>query len=118
MSQFVARPASTIDSMAALFGTGRGAGQTQAHGAGVRVGRGAELQLAAAEHLRGKGGELGVDFQADDRFPILQYLLELLHATRLPFRPRIPGATECGAVFLLERHRDAEHVLVLELGRH
>ena len=68
---------------------GKGAGQAQAHGAGVRVGRGAELQLAAAEHLRGEGGELGVDFQADDRFPILQYLLELLHATRLPFRPRI-----------------------------
>ena len=68
---------------------GKGAGQAQAHGAGVRVGCGAELQLAAAEHLRGKGGELGVDFQADDRFPILQYLLELLHATRLPFRSRI-----------------------------
>ena len=77
---------------------GKGAGQAQAHGAGVRVGRGAEFQLAAAEHLSGEGGELGVDFQADDRFPILQYLLELLHATRLPFRPRIRAPRARGRI--------------------
>ena len=47
-------------------GHGQAAGQPQADRAGARVGRLAEGQLAAAEHLRG-GRELHVDLEADDR---------------------------------------------------
>ena len=44
-----------------LVGHGQRAWQPQAHGAGVRVGFSAELQLAAAKHLRGKARQLGVN---------------------------------------------------------
>ena len=90
MSQFVARPASTMDSMAALVRHGQRARQAQAHGTRVRVGLGAELQLAAAEHLGLERGELGVDLEADDGLPVLQHLFELPHVTHLPLRPA-PG---------------------------
>ena len=51
----------------ARVGDGKAAGESEADRAGVRVGRVAEGQLAAAEHLRG-GRELHVDLEADDRF--------------------------------------------------
>ena len=50
----------------ARVGDRQAAGQPQADRAGARVGRLAEGQLAAAEHLR-RGRELDVDLQADDR---------------------------------------------------
>ena len=53
---------------------GQRAGQAQAHRARMRVRIGAELQLAATEHLRVQRGQLSMDFQADNRFPILQHL--------------------------------------------
>src|SRR4029453_8772127 len=52
------------------------AGHAQAHEAGVRVGRGAELGRAAAEDLA-PGQELGVDLEPDD-------LLEIGHAHAAP----------------------------------
>ena len=58
---------------------GQSARKAQAHRAGVRVRVGAELKLAAAEHLRVQRGQLGMDLQADDRFPILQHFFELTH---------------------------------------
>ena len=58
---------------------GQRARHPQAHGARVRVRLGAELQLAAAEHLGVERGELGMDLQADDGLPILEHLFELPH---------------------------------------
>ena len=70
---------------------GQGTRKPQAHGAGVRVRRRAELQLAAAEHLRLERRQLRVDLQADDGLPIPQHLFEHAHATHPPFRPRRPA---------------------------
>ena len=68
-----------------FVGHRQSAGQTQTHRTRMSVGSGAEFQLAAAEHLGGERGQLGVDLQTDDSFPILQHLFELLHATHPPF---------------------------------
>ena len=48
---------------------GKRAWQAQAHGTDLRVRRGAELGAAAAEDLRARL-QLGVDFEADDGFPV------------------------------------------------
>ena len=68
-------------------------GQAQAYRAGMGVGLGAEFQLAAAEHLGFEGGELGMDLQADNRFPIFEYLFELLHGYSPSFPSANAGAT-------------------------
>lgn len=62
----------------------------------MRVGLSAKFELAAAEHLGFKRGELGMDFQADNRFPIFEYLFELLHGYSPSFPSANAGAT--GAV--------------------
>ena len=62
-----------------LVGHGKGAGQAQAHGADVGVGLVVVREAAVAEHLRLERGELGVDLEADDGLPVLEYLGELLH---------------------------------------
>ena len=49
---------------------GQSARKAQTHRAGVRVRIGAELKLAAAEHLRVQRGQLGMDLQTDNRLPI------------------------------------------------
>ena len=67
---------------------GKRARQAQANGTRMRIGVGAEFELATAEHLRVQRGELSMDFQADDGFPILQNLFELLHAIHRPFQPQ------------------------------
>ena len=67
---------------------GQRAGKPQAHGARVRVRLGAELQLAAAEHLGVERGELGMDLEADDGLPVLQHLFELAHG----YSPAFPSA--------------------------
>ena len=58
---------------------GQSARKAQAHRAGVRVRVGAELKLAAAEHLRVQRGQLGMDLQTDDCLPILQNLFKFTH---------------------------------------
>ena len=53
-----------------LVGHGQRARQAQANGAGVRVGVGAEFELATAEHLSVERSQLGMNLQADDGLPI------------------------------------------------
>ena len=68
-------------------------GQAETYRAGMRVGLSAKFELAATEHLGFERGELGVDFQADNRFPIFEYLFELLHGYSPSFPSANAGAT-------------------------
>ncbi len=65
--------------MDSLFvGYRQGARQTETDGAGMAIGRITIDILTAAEHLR-LSGELGVDFQSDDRFPLVEDCVEIVH---------------------------------------
>ena len=88
-------------SMAALLGTGSAPGRPKQMGRVCVLGSAPDFELATAEHLRVQRSKLGMDLQADDGFPILQNLFELLH---LPNRPhsafctqRLRSASRCSA---------------------
>ena len=81
----------------------------------MRVGLSAKFELAAAEHLGFERGELGVDLQADDRFPIFEYFFELLH--RLFTILSIGKCRSNGSctVYRFECGGSTQHVFVLEM---
>ena len=117
MSQFVARPASTIDSMAALFGTGRAPGRPRHTGQVCVLGAApnSSLQPQNIFVVRVVSSVwISRPMTASQSCNTCSSFFTLLACLSI----REFGRHGCGAVFLLERHRDAEHVLVLELGRH
>ena len=81
-----ARPIISPKWTARALTTGSAPGQPQAHRAGVGVGRIAERQLAAAEHLRPRL-ELDVDLQPDDGL-VARRRVRLAHRrAALPSKP-------------------------------